>query len=137
MKKIIISFVLIVVLPVLLNAQYTGGDGNGDASISLSNIPLLIQKTAVELPSEYSLHQNYPNPFNPVTKIKFDLSKTGEVLLKIYDINGREVVKLIYKKLFAGSYEATWDASNYPSGIYFYKFETGNFTETKKMILTK
>jgi hypothetical protein len=137
MKKIIISLTLILALPVLLKAQYTGGDGNGDASISLSNVPLLIQKTAMELPSEYSLYQNYPNPFNPATKIKFDLSKTGEVSLKIYDINGREVAKLVNEKLFAGSYEATWDASSFPSGVYFCRLNAGNFEETKKMLLIK
>ena len=81
--------------------------------------------------------QNYPNPFNPSTNIKFELPKTGNVKLVIYDVLGREVETLLNEKLNAGSYEAVWNADKYSSGVYFYKLETGDFTQTKKMILMK
>lgn len=92
-------------------------------------------------PSEYKLFQNYPNPFNPVTKIKFSLPNGNErnlaVKLKIYDILGREVTTLINQQMKPGSYIAEWNAGNYASGVYFYRLETGDFAETKKMVLVK
>ncbi len=92
-----------------------------------------------ELPAQYSLSQNYPNPFNPVTKIKFDISGSSETqtLLSVYDVLGREVTVLVNQQLQPGTYEADWDASAYPSGVYFYKLEIGSFTDTKKMVLLK
>jgi hypothetical protein len=92
-----------------------------------------------ELPAQYSLSQNYPNPFNPVTKIKFDISGSSEkqTLLSVYDVLGREVTVLVNQQLQPGTYEADWDASAYPSGVYFYKLEIGSFTDTKKMVLMK
>ncbi len=92
-----------------------------------------------ELPAQYSLSQNYPNPFNPVTKIKFDISGSSETqtLLSVYDVLGREVTVLVNQQLQPGTYEADWDASAYPSGVYFYKLEIGSFTDTKKMVLIK
>ena len=97
------------------------------------------------MPNKFSLYQNYPNPFNPVTKIKFDipefpLSKgglKGVVTLKIYDILGKEIQTLVNEQLQPGSYEVTFDGSNLPSGIYFYKLTSGNFSATKKLVLLK
>jgi photosystem II stability/assembly factor-like uncharacterized protein len=86
---------------------------------------------------DYHLSQNYPNPFNPITNIKFNISKSGFVSLKVYDIQGREIKTLINEKLSEGSYETIWDASNFPSGVYFYKLTAGNYSETKKMLLIK
>jgi hypothetical protein len=86
---------------------------------------------------EYSLSQNYPNPFNPKTIINFQLPKNNYVTLTIYDILGRKVSILVIEELKAGTYQVDWDASNYTSGVYFYKFIAGEFTETKKMILMK
>jgi hypothetical protein len=96
--------------------------------------------------TDFVLYQNYPNPFNPVTKIKFSLpfpSKGGitDVQLVIYDVLGRKVTSLIpplrggQEEL--GIYEVEWDASNYPSGVYFYRLESYNFSDTKKMVLVK
>jgi photosystem II stability/assembly factor-like uncharacterized protein len=105
--------------------------------------PIGIQPISTEIPKQFSLSQNYPNPFNPNTKIKFDIPNTVGVAymrplqLKIYDILGREVAKLVDQQLQPGSYSVDWDASNYPSGVYFYRIQTDNFTETKKMILMK
>jgi hypothetical protein len=88
-------------------------------------------------PSEYSLSQNYPNPFNPLTKISYELQITNDVRLSVFDILGKEVAILVNQKQNAGNYEIEWDASNYPSGVYFYKLEADDFKETKKMILIK
>ena len=89
------------------------------------------------IPLEYSLSQNYPNPFNPNTTIKFDIPKSGYTSLIIYDALGREVSKLVNKELTAGSYEAEWPAENFGSGVYFYQLRSGNYIDTKKMILLK
>jgi len=95
-----------------------------------------IQQFSNEIPKSFSLSQSYPNPFNPTTSIKFDIPKAGNVSLKIYDITGKEVYSINEFKS-AGRYEFTFDASNYASGLYFYKLESGMFSETKKMVLIK
>ena len=89
------------------------------------------------IPDKYSLHQNYPNPFNPSTKISFAVSKTSNVRMLIYDHLGREVATLINEELSPGTYEKEFDGSNLSSGIYYYKLITGEFSETKKMVLVK
>jgi hypothetical protein len=97
-----------------------------------------------KIPKEFALYTNFPNPFNPVTKIKFDIPASslthGErqgVRLVIYDILGKEIATLVNQQLKPGIYEIEWDASNYPSGVYFYKLITEDFTETRKMVLIK
>jgi len=90
-----------------------------------------------EVPGAFSLSQNYPNPFNPVTNIKFQLPNAGFVKLTVFDVLGREVETLVNGNLNAGTHNADWNASNHPSGVYFYILETEGFKETKKMILTK
>ena len=87
--------------------------------------------------SKFYLYQNYPNPFNPETKIKFDLRKSSLTIIKIYNSIGQEIQTLVNKQLQPGSYEVEWNASNFPSGIYFYKLISGEFIETKKMFLVK
>jgi parallel beta-helix repeat protein len=89
------------------------------------------------IPDNFVLYQNYPNPFNPITNIRFDLHKSSLTKLLIFDILGREVAKLVNEKLSTGSYEVDWNASGYPSGVYFYRLETEEFTDTKKMVLIK
>jgi hypothetical protein len=97
-----------------------------------------------EIPRSFSLSQNYPNPFNPVTQIKFDIPKSGFVKITIYDLLGREISTLVNQQMQPGSYNVDWDASNFSSGVYFYKIEvrqtgssTGDFVESKKMVLVK
>ena len=90
-----------------------------------------------KIPSGFLLEQNYPNPFNPVTKITFHLSEKAFVKLTVFDINGREVEMLINENLNAGTYNTDWNAVNYPSGVYLYKIETGEFNAVRKMILLK
>ena len=85
----------------------------------------------------FSLSQNYPNPFNPFTVIKFDIARTGYTKLTIYDILGREVSIPVNENLNPGSYSINFDASKLTSGTYFYKLESGDISETKKMLLVK
>ena len=102
-----------------------------------------IQPISSEIPNSFSLSQNYPNPFNPVTKIRFSIplsrgvSEGRGVLLKVFDILGREVATLVNWQLKPGTYEVSWDAANYPSGVYFYKLITDKYIASKKMILVK
>ena len=96
-----------------------------------------INKISLGVPENFSLFQNYPNPFNPKSKIKFLIAKLSNVKLIIYDILGREVDALVNEQLKAGTYEAEWDASNYSSGVYFYKIITNDYIETRKMVLLK
>jgi hypothetical protein len=88
-------------------------------------------------PFNFSLAQNYPNPFNPVTTIKFDLPKSSEVTLMIYNIIGEEVATLLSASLLSGSYQYDWDASNLASGVYLYRIQAGDYVETRKMILMR
>ncbi len=88
-------------------------------------------------PKYYSLSNNYPNPFNPSTKIEYKIPESGQVLLKIYDMLGREVATLVNEEKPAGSYNITFNASKLPSGVYYYRLASENFIETKKMILIK
>jgi aminopeptidase N len=88
-------------------------------------------------PISFSLTQNYPNPFNPSTLIKFSIGKTGFTTLRLYNILGMEVASLINSELEAGPHEVTFDATNLPSGTYFYTLTSGNFTETRKMMFLK
>ncbi len=90
------------------------------------------------LPLSPKLAQNYPNPFNPLTKIEFELNTSSEVSLQIYDVTGRKVKSLLANRLLpSGKQEVVFDATDLPSGIYFYRLITPKYSETKKMILTK
>ncbi|MCP4703636.1 MAG: T9SS type A sorting domain-containing protein [candidate division Zixibacteria bacterium] len=90
-----------------------------------------------QIPENFVLKQNYPNPFNPSTKIEFALPRAEFVTVEIFNILGEKVESLVSKELTAGSYSVTWDAGNISSGIYFYKINAGEFSETKKMTLVK
>ncbi len=89
-------------------------------------------------PGKFELNQNYPNPFNPATSISYRLPKSATVTIKVYDILGKEVAVLVNKEFkSAGSYEITFNASNLPSGVYFYRMQAGSYSNTKKLILLK
>jgi hypothetical protein len=94
-------------------------------------------KTNNIIPNQYSLSQNYPNPFNPETTIKYALPRDVKVLIKIYDILGREVQTLVNEFKKAGYYEIKFNGSNFASGVYFYRIESGDFVVSKKMVLIK
>ncbi len=89
--------------------------------------------------NELSFHlgQNYPNPFNPVTNLEFGISKSGFVSLMIYNILGEEVSEIVNEVLSQGNYKYVFDASDLSSGIYYYKLQSGEFTDTKRMLLIK
>ena len=90
-----------------------------------------------ETPKTFSLSQNYPNPFNPATTISLSLPSKSFVSLKVFDLLGREVATIIAEQLSAGNYTKQWNANGMPSGVYFYRLQTGTFTETKKLIFLK
>lgn len=96
-----------------------------------------IQNISSQSPEKFELSQNYPNPFNPSTKIKFSLTKTSFAEMKIYNILGQQVAVLVNESLKPGIYEVSFNASVFPSGVYFYRLVTNDFTETKKMVLIK
>jgi hypothetical protein len=95
-----------------------------------------------EVPTNFELYQNYPNPFNPSTIMKFDLPDNAHVVLKIYNLLGREIRTLLNSNRPAGSYQVTWDGldnsgKQVSSGIYFYRLTAGNFSKTMKMVFTR
>lgn len=90
-----------------------------------------------QVPVEYSLSQNYPNPFNPVTNIKFSILKDGFVSFKVYDAVGNQVALFVDGFMKAGTYNAEFEGSEFATGVYFYRLIAGDFTQTKKMILSK
>jgi hypothetical protein len=94
-------------------------------------------ETVESLPSSFSLKQNYPNPFNPATTIEFSLSKSTLTTLRVYNVLGQEVAELINNEINAGTHRVNFNASNLPSGVYFYKLESDNNSQVKKMLLLK
>lgn len=109
---------------------------------AIINFPVGIEPTSTEIPASFSLKQNYPNPFNPMTRIDFDIpaangNNSQDVSIKVYDVLGNETAVIVNGKLSPGSYKYEWDASAFPSGVYFYKMQAGNYSETKKMLMIK
>ena len=89
------------------------------------------------MPSGLKLSQNYPNPFNPQTTIKYNLNKSNTISLKIYNLSGQEIETLVNRFQTIGEHEITWQPKGLPSGIYFFRLESGKYSETKKLILQK
>ena len=85
----------------------------------------------------YALSENYPNPFNPVTTIRFSLPQRSFVSLKVFDLLGTEISTIISEELQAGTYSRQWSALQFASGVYYYRIQTDNFVETKKLVLMK
>ena len=96
-----------------------------------------IEQRVSPVPAGFTLNQNYPNPFNPSTKIVFSLKNSGVTTLKIYNVLGQQVATLLDKDLASGTYEVTFNASQLSSGIYYYKLESGDVSQIKKMMLVK
>jgi hypothetical protein len=99
--------------------------------------PIGIVNINTNIPAGFELSQNYPNPFNPSTIIRFKIKDPGLTTLKVFDILGREVAALVNEQLKPGAYEVDWNASNYSSGVYFYRLQTDDYAVTKKMLLIK
>ena len=87
--------------------------------------------------SRYELGQNYPNPFNPITHIRFNIPETGNTKLTVFNIMGEAVASLVDGVVSAGAHTVSWNAANMPTGVYFYRMESGNFTQTRKLLLVK
>ncbi|MBI3194827.1 MAG: T9SS type A sorting domain-containing protein [Ignavibacteriae bacterium] len=125
--------------------MYAGTSGNGVWKRPLTDV-LEVKEIASEIPTGFSLEQNYPNPFNPVTTVRFNIplnppSEGGRwgmlVSLKIYNALGQEVATLVNENLHPGTFSVSWDATGHASGIYYYRLQAGEFSETRKLLLTK
>ena len=113
-----------------MNRVYVGiysTEGGGTVAVDNENIG----------PNKFSLEQNYPNPFNPKTKINFNLNKSGDVVLDLFDIRGAKIQSLVNKHHEAGSHEFTLDGSSLASGVYFYSLTLNGNTKTRKLALMK
>jgi hypothetical protein len=122
---------------VTIELAYTYINGENKV-ISSGNFEVVL----IPVPKEFALHQNYPNPFNPITTINYDLPHQTHVNIMIYDILGREVVKLISEEISAGYQSVIWNTRNnfgqpVSAGIYFYQIQTKDFVKTNKMVLLK
>jgi hypothetical protein len=116
------------------------GNDNNHISSGFWYGPLLATDVILQnnsVPNEFRLYQNYPNPFNPNTVISWQLPAKSHVLIKVYDMLGKEVAQLIDEEKPAGTYKIIFNASSLASGIYFYKIQTNSFSNVKKMVLLK
>ena len=113
----------------------TGTANNDFAVVKFNQVFSGVNTT--QQPFEFALHQNYPNPFNPRTNISYSIPVSGRIDILIFDVLGNEIENASKYHSQAGDYDFSWNAENYPSGVYFYKLKYGKFSETKKMILLK
>lgn len=131
---------LVVFWPSGLRQNFTNVSLNNFYNLTEgSSLTSDVKTVSTEIPNSISLKQNYPNPFNPVTKIQFEINKSSEVSLRVFDINGREIAELINGNYPAGKYETELDANKYSlsSGVYFYTLSTNGYAETRKLNLIK
>jgi hypothetical protein len=124
------------------NPRIVDGDNNGTKVIDMGALEKNVSATIINddiltIPLEYKLHQNYPNPFNQRTTINYSIPQTSLVNIAIFDIQGIEIRKLINEEKLPGNYTVNFDGSNLSNGIYFYRLQTGNFAQTKKLLLMK
>ena len=137
MKKIIIYFCLLLAFPVLLSAQYSGGNGRGDAFAESLNMPVGVKEANREAMSPCMLKQNFPNPFSAVTNIEFTVVKEERVSIAVYDINGCLVKKVMDELMKPGIYASTIDGTFLNSGLYCCRLSSGNYSCTRLMLLIK
>ncbi|NOZ09127.1 MAG: T9SS type A sorting domain-containing protein, partial [FCB group bacterium] len=96
-----------------------------------------IQPTVALAPERFSLEPAFPNPFNPVTTITYQLPENSRVIIRVYDVNGKQVAELTNRVAEAGNHSLTWDAGDLPSGLYFVKMTSGSFSSSQKVMLMK
>jgi hypothetical protein len=122
-----------------IDVNYGTVVGSGGAILRTTNGgATFVEEEMIDgIPSEYLVSQNYPNPFNPTTKIRYTVPNSSKVVIKVFDILGKEIETLMNEEKPAGTYEVKWNGSNLPSGVYFYQLKAGTFVETKKMILLR
>jgi photosystem II stability/assembly factor-like uncharacterized protein len=113
------------------------GDGGIILHTTNGGVSFVEEEQIGEIPTEFLLSQNYPNPFNPSTKIKYSVPQTSQVQIKVFDVLGNEIETLVNEEKSVGTYELTWNAASFPSGVYFYQLKAGDYISTKKMILLK
>ena len=101
------------------------------------SFPTMVEQKSPIVVSSTQLEKNYPNPFNPTTTIHYQIANAGVVNLKVYDVLGKEIATLVNEKKDVGKYSINFNASHLPAGIYFYRLQSGEFVETKKMVLLK
>lgn len=110
---------------------------NGNVIKLTDTLSVLTGISSNNIPNSFSLEQNYPNPFNPSTLIKYSVAENVPVRLSVFDILGREVGVPVNEYKTAGSYEVSFNGDNLSTGVYYYRLDAGNFTETKKMLMVK
>jgi len=98
---------------------------------------IILEQNEETISNEYTLSQNYPNPFNPQTKIKYSIPQSGNVLIKVFDVVGKEIKILVDEYKNAGIYELYFNANNLSTGVYFYRMVSGSYSKTNKMILLR
>jgi hypothetical protein len=114
-----------------------GSQNNFDVAIVKYSQPVGLTGSSSQIPEEFSLEQNYPNPFNHTTTIRYSLTVNSMVLVKVFNVLGKEVATLVNEEKSAGTHEIQWDAANYPSGTYFYRIAAGDFSDVKRMMLVR
>lgn len=119
------------------NYYVTGGGNSGNVFHTTNGGSVGVEENTGIIPDKFSILQNYPNPFNPSTSIRYNVPSWSQIILKVYNINGKEIAELVNEIKSQGSYEVKFDGINLPSGIYYYKLISGDFSETKKMLLIK
>jgi hypothetical protein len=120
-----------------VNAGYKNPSRDWGSTSAVINVTGIDEKLIGLNPSEFKLYANFPNPFNPSTKIRYAISETAFTTLRIYSLIGQEISTLINEEKSPGIYEIDFNASNLTSGTYLCELRTGNFVQTKKMILLK
>jgi len=113
-----------------------------DCVIVNASVVVSLIEEYCSVPKSYALFQNYPNPFNPSTSIKFQVPQNGRVIIKVYNILGEKIIKLVDDSFSGGNYITTWDGQNYlgkkvNTGIYFYRMESKDFVDIKKCLFVK
>jgi len=126
------------------SAAYTGGtlgfpagDLNWFPAKLTAWLATGVESKTASVPSSFTLGQNYPNPFNPSTEISYTLASKGMTTLRVFNLIGQEVATLVNDVEVAGNHVVKFDAARLSSGVYFYTLKSGNFMETKKMLLMK
>ncbi|MFH1212638.1 MAG: T9SS type A sorting domain-containing protein [Candidatus Neomarinimicrobiota bacterium] len=110
---------------------------NSEWNVFVAHDPTSVRREDINSPQKFALYQNYPNPFNPVTTIQYYVPTQNHCTLRIYNVLGQEVTTLLDEMKTPGSYSITWEAENEPSGIYFYRLQAGDYSETKKILLIR
>jgi hypothetical protein len=127
----------VATLSVWTSTLYAGLSGGAVWRRPIAEMITSVETSSGGIPTVFELSQNYPNPFNPSTTIKFELPKSSDVRLSVFDMLGREVSALVKERRDAGVHEVKFDGSNLASGVYFYRIQAGDFVQTRKLLLVR